>query len=74
MCKHSKQESCNNLISRWSSSFLNPEPASDVIRLELLGTMSLDDLVNQLSNVINPATGNASNFSPVNISVYAVLE
>ena len=27
----------------WSSSFLNPEPASDIIQLEESGTMSLDD-------------------------------
>ena len=30
---------------RWSSSTLNTEQASDIIRLEELGTMSLDDLV-----------------------------
>ena len=33
---------------RWSSSVLNPEPASDAIRLEELGTISLDNSVNNL--------------------------
>ena len=35
---------------------MNPEPASDVIWLEELGTMSLNNSVNQLTNVIDPAT------------------
>ena len=44
------------LMFRWSSFVLNPEPASDVIGLEESGNMSLDDSVNQLSNVIDLAT------------------
>ena len=35
---------------------LNHEPASDVIWLEESGTLNLKDSVNQLSNVIDPAT------------------
>ena len=57
---------------RWSSSLLNSEPASDSIRPVEWGTMSLKCSVNQLSNVINPAMWNNSNFSLVSISVYAV--
>ena len=59
---------------RLSTSILHPEPASDVIGLEELGTMSLDNSVNQLSNAINSATWKDSNFSLVNISVYAVVD
>ena len=54
---------------RWSTSVLNPQPASDDIWLEELGNMSLMDSVKLLSNVIYPATWNDSNFSLVNISV-----
>ena len=36
---------------RWSSSILNPKPASDVIRLEESGTVSLNDSVYQLSKI-----------------------
>ena len=59
---------------RWSSNLngvvLNPESANDVIPLEESGTLSLDDLVNQLSNVFHPATWKNSNFRLVNISVF----
>ena len=44
----------------WSCSVLNSEPASDVIRLEESGTLRLDNSVNQLSNVIDPAMWNMS--------------
>ena len=59
---------------RWSSSIFNPEPARNDIQSEEWGTMSLDDSVNQLSNVIDPTTWNNSNFSLVNISVYSVFK
>ena len=39
-----------------SSCVLNPELDCDVIRLEESSNMSLDDSVNQLSNVIDLAT------------------
>ena len=51
---------------RWSFFVLNPKPASDDIRLDESGTMSLDNSVNQLSNVIDPAASNDSNLSLVN--------
>ena len=53
---------------RWSSSILNPEPASDVIQFEELGTMSLYNSLNHLSNLVDPATWNDSKFSFVNIT------
>ena len=59
---------------RLSSSILNPEPALDVIQIEELGTISLEKLVNQLSNQIDPAMWNDSNFNLVNISVYAIFK
>ena len=61
-------------MSRWSSSVLNPESSSDVIRLEESGTISLNDSLNQLSNVIDPATWNESSFSLVKINVYAIFQ
>ena len=53
----------------WFSSVLNTEPTNEAIQLEESVTMGLDDLVNQLSNVTNPATWNDSNFSFMNISL-----
>ena len=42
MCWHYNKHSCNSFqMFRWSSSVLNPEPASDVIRLEESGTINL---------------------------------
>ena len=62
------------LMFQWSSSVLNPELANDVIHLEESGILSLDDSVNQLINVIDPAMWNDSNFSLLNISVYTVFQ
>ena len=58
---------------RWSSSIVN-SAASDVIWLEELGTMSLDNSVNQLSNVIDPVRWNDFNFILNSISVYAIFK